>query len=243
AHRGLGIGGGGDGGRHRVLLHVVVARRDVDADVARGTVEGRTGDAGAVGHALVDGGVARAVLVDEDLGVGKAEGEVGVGSGQRRGVVLHVVVAGGDVELQVARSARGGVITGRRVVGQHVVQSDVGGVGLAVVDHRDRRRIQLDVAADGGLAAEGDVRAQRQRLVDLHAHAVLVTLAADVGAAVFVAHDVGADLVGLQVVRLVRRQRVALGEVSGVVDVLVDLGRVAQVLGQVRRVVEGVVDR
>src|SRR5690606_24535562 len=68
AHRSLRVGGGGHRGGHRVLLHVVVARRDVDADVARRVVERVVLERRAVGHALVDRGVAGAVLVDEDLG-------------------------------------------------------------------------------------------------------------------------------------------------------------------------------
>src|SRR5699024_5130496 len=43
----------------------------------------------------------------------------------------------------------------------------------------------------------------------------------DVGVAGLVAHDVGGDLVGLQVVRFGRGQRVALGHVRGVVDIRV----------------------
>src|SRR5690606_36090483 len=136
-------------GGQRVLLLVVVAGGDVHPDVAAGIGEGGVADAGDVGVADVLGDVAGAELLHEHLRIGQAEGEGGVDGRQGRGVVLLVVVAGGDVEAEVAFGGGRGVAADRRVVGQDVVPAQVAAVVLAVVDHGQGGRIDRQVAGHG----------------------------------------------------------------------------------------------
>src|SRR5690606_19914426 len=177
--RRLCVRAGGDRGRERVALCVVVARGDVDVDVARSAAEGRAAEVGIVRHAGVVGGVGGADLAVEDLGVGHAEGEAGVRRRQRRGIVLGVVVTGGDVEAQVARGPATRVIGDAGGVVEDVVVAVVLGDGLAPVHDRDGGRVEVDVAGDGRLAGERDVGAHRQVLGQVDRAAVLVLLAAD----------------------------------------------------------------
>src|SRR5690606_2993240 len=121
-------------GRQRVLLLVVVARGHVGADVATGVAEGVVADGGSVGDAVVEGGVVGTALVDEHSRIGHAEGEAAVGGRQRGSVVLGIVVAGGDVEAEVAGRFGGHVVGDGGIVAELVVDALVAADGLAVVD-------------------------------------------------------------------------------------------------------------
>ena len=90
----------GDGGGQVVLLLVEVAGGDVHAQVARDVV-GRVAQRCGVGVGVVVQRIAVAAL--QHAGARGAEHEAGVGAGQRGGVGLLVVVAGGDVDPDVAR--------------------------------------------------------------------------------------------------------------------------------------------
>src|SRR5690606_37130348 len=116
------------------------------------------------------------MLVDEDLGIGHAEAEGGIGSRQRGGVVLGVVVTGGDVETQVARGIGRDVIANGRIVFQQAVAGLVAGDALAVVDHGNGGRVDFNVTTDGRLTTEGNVRTQRQVLAQAYADVVFIDL-------------------------------------------------------------------
>ncbi|KAG1467873.1 hypothetical protein G6F57_012827 [Rhizopus arrhizus] len=132
ADAGLGNGRGRHRGGQRVLLLVVVARRDVHADVARGTAEGIAAKRGRIGDASVLGDVAEPGLVDEHFGVGHAEAEGRIRRRQRCGVVLRVVVAGHHVEAEIARRACAYAVADRGTVGDQAVAGGVVADRLAV---------------------------------------------------------------------------------------------------------------